>query len=789
MLKIATTLSTTAALLLLAGCEQAAVEDTPKYSVDITITDYGIPHIVADNYGSLGFGEGYVAAEDHLCNISHIVLRSKGELARNLGPGENNVNFLSDYAVHGLGMPARYQMGYAKQEPFVREMLEGYAAGFNKYLREYRETEGGTHWCDGADWVQPLSGADIFARARFITETLPRLGGALFAAKPPSETSNAAPATEAVMQASLEAVNFGGFGSNAWAFGSEMSETGGGMLLANPHYPWFGSNRFWEKQLTIPGEMDIYGVSLVGVPGVQIGFNKDIGWSHTVSNSQRLVIYRLTMSPDTPLSYMFEGETKALDTRTFTIPVKQEDGSVQDMPATIYYSHQGPLLALPGMGWDTTSAYAVRDANRDNDLTYRQWMDMARADSMDSFKAAHEKSNALPWVNTIATSRDGQAAYIDNSTVGNLSAEAIEAWRQAYDAVPAIKQAYDRSRLVILDGSKAMNDFVEGDAPLPGTVPYSERPQITRRDYVFNSNDSYWLSSPREPLTGFSPLYGPTESNRSLRTRMNILHLENDAARGADGKWSLPEVQAQILSNDSLSATLLLPELRTICASEGNDLDAAACGAVSAYNGQLDTGSNGAVLFREWLYAYRALARQAGKTMFANPFSMEDPVGTPNGLGDAELAKEALLQAANLLQQAGIPLDASLGDVQVAIRGEKRIPMHGGFGLEGIANLIDLRPNDTNGPFPKGVPYKRGSNLSDKGYFVSGGTSFIMTLAYGENGPVAEAFLTYGQSGEPTDDDYSNQTELFSSKAWRPIYFERADVEAHARHTLHLEQP
>ena len=35
--------------------------------------------------------------------------------------------------------------------------------------------------------------------------------------------------------------------SNGWAIGSALSEGGRGMLIANPHYPWVGSSRFWEK--------------------------------------------------------------------------------------------------------------------------------------------------------------------------------------------------------------------------------------------------------------------------------------------------------------------------------------------------------------------------------------------------------------------------------------------------------------------------------------------------------------------------------------------------------------
>ena len=79
-------------------------------------------------------------------------------------------------------------------------------------------------------------------------------------------------------------------GSNAWALGDGRTEGTNSLLLANPHYPWYGIARFWEKHLTIPGVYDAYGVSLIGTPGVSLGFNAHVGWSHTVSNSKRTVI-------------------------------------------------------------------------------------------------------------------------------------------------------------------------------------------------------------------------------------------------------------------------------------------------------------------------------------------------------------------------------------------------------------------------------------------------------------------------------------------------------------------
>ena len=37
------------------------------YEATIRVTSYGIPHILADNWGDLGFGYGYQFASDNLC--------------------------------------------------------------------------------------------------------------------------------------------------------------------------------------------------------------------------------------------------------------------------------------------------------------------------------------------------------------------------------------------------------------------------------------------------------------------------------------------------------------------------------------------------------------------------------------------------------------------------------------------------------------------------------------------------------------------------------------------------
>jgi len=54
-----------------------------------------------------------------------------------------------------------------------------------------------------------------------------------------------------------------------------------------------------------------------------------------------------------------------------------------------------------------------------------------------------------------------------------------------------------------------------------------------------------------------------------------------------------------------------------------------------------------------------------------------------------------------------------------------------------------------------------------------------MTLNYTEDGPSAEAILSYSQSGSSSSEHFSDQTELYRDKVWRDIYFKPSDIALH----------
>ncbi len=770
-------------LIVLVGAalfNQVFPQTGSRYAAEIRRTAYGIPHITAKDAGSLAFGEGYAFAQDHLCSLADQVIRARGDRARYFGAGEGDRHLNSDLTMRALNLHGQAREMYRNMPTAQRSVIDGYVAGINRYLSEVG-FGGVKGWCRGQEWLLPISAIDLLAYNQSVVITTTNFADMIGTAAPPqSGTAQVAPPEFPESD----------WASNGWALGSERTESGRGMLIANPHYPWVGSNRFWEKHLTIPGELDVYGVGLLGSPGVSIGFNRAVAWTHTVSAGKRFTAYTLDLVPGKPTVYLYDGQERAMTSREVTVAVRKPNGVTENVVRRIWFSHYGPILNFPGFGWTAKRAITVRDANENNTSVQAQWFAMNHARSLEEFKEAHAKFNAMPWVNTIATSADGRAWYTDSAATPYLKPEALAAWNKKRESDFMTRSAWERG-LVLLNGSDSLNEWISDPSTRPGVIPFARIPQIERRDYVFNSNDSFWLANPRQLLTGFSPLQGTEGTPRSLRTRMNVLHLEDRQAAGSDGRFSLTELAATVLSNQSLSADLTRSELVRRCQAspsvkiENETVDLSrGCAILAAWNGRYDNESVGPVLWREFITQYDQNDLQRKGAFFAQPFDPQDPVRTPHTLapdnGPEPQSLLKLARAIRTLTKAGIAIDTPLGKLQFSARNGQRIPIHGGDGAyDGIANFVNYGPNRTTlEPAPIHERVAGSRFLTKDGYPVNYGTSFIMALEYTDKGPNAQAFLTYSQSGDPESPHFYDQTMLFSSKSWRPILFEEAAIKA-----------
>jgi acyl-homoserine-lactone acylase len=87
-LAVAAAVGTLAAAVLASAGQAAAgpIASGPVYQATVMRTAYGIPHISARSFGSLGYGYGFSLASDDLCTMANGYLTVERQRSRYFGP-------------------------------------------------------------------------------------------------------------------------------------------------------------------------------------------------------------------------------------------------------------------------------------------------------------------------------------------------------------------------------------------------------------------------------------------------------------------------------------------------------------------------------------------------------------------------------------------------------------------------------------------------------------------------------------------------------------------------------
>jgi acyl-homoserine-lactone acylase len=793
-LRAATVMATIAALVAIAappalasGLGRPSAPATGRPSAQIRYTTGGIPHILAHDWTGLGFGYGYAFAQDNLCTMANDYVTVEAQRSRYFGPTGVDIERGNGIVVSNLDSDLFYQQiidsGVVQKlaqalSPTEKQVEAGYVKGYNAYLAHVGGPAGVPDpTCRGQAWVQPISLMDSYLR--FYQLMLLSSSGAVIqgiseAAPPKPGTATAQPNAAATartgraLAAALRALQ-GSMGSNAVAIGSAGTRDHRGLLLGNPHFPWIGTERFFQSQLTIPGKIDVTGASLYGVPLILIGHNASVAWSHTVSTAFRFTPFQLTLVPGHPTEYLQNGKPVAMTPRKVTVMVKRPGGSLAAVHHTFWWTRYGPMfnnLAGISLPWGTADGFAFADVNAGNlARAVNTWFGIDRAATTQQVLSILQKYQGIPWVNTIVSDREGAALYADVGAIPNVT----DAKANACDT-PLGKVTFAELGLPILDGSRtACNWGNDPGAAAPGIFGPSHEPSLLRNDYVTNSNDSFWLSNPHQPLTGFARIIGFEKTARTLRTRIGLLEVQ---ARidGTDGQGPPGFTQAAMqrldLSDIDYAAQLTLPALVQLCdkfqAAGGTAPTSAggkialgnACATLAHWNMRWDASQRGAVLFGE----FWAFASSAAPSPFSHGFELAHPVTTPFGLDTAnKTVRDALGDAIQALTKAHVPIDTTLGAVQFVSYHGSHITIPGGPGdPDGIYNAI----------FENTEP---GDSLTTP----DTGSSFIQVVTWPAHGacPVGSTILTYSESSNPASPHFADQTKLFSRKQFLPDRF------------------
>ena len=589
--------------------------------------------------------------------------------------------------------------------------MRGYVGGYNRYLADTGVDNLSDPRCRGKDWARPISELDAYRRfyqlGILAGQGVAIDGIARAQPPPPGDTGAGAPPGRASLLELGDRLKLD-IGSNAYGLGREAVAGGGGMVLGNPHFPWDGPERFFQAQLTIPGKVDVAGASLFGVPVVLIGSTRNLAWSHTVSTAFRFTPFEVKLVPGSPTTYLVDGQPHQMERDVVTVDV----GGGQQRTRTLYSTQYGPvftsLLGLPLFPWTSASAYSMGDVNGGNFRYLNHFFETNQAQSVEQYDTIERRYQGIPWVNSIAADSSGKAYYADIGAIPNVSDD-----KARICGTPLGLATFQAIRLPVLDGSRSSCDWDDDpDAAVPGIFGPSHEPSLFRDDYVTNSNDSYWLSNPEQPLEGFARIIGDERTARSLRTRLGLKLVE------AGRPFTLRRLQDAVFNNRQYAGELWRDQLVDMCGQTPGAEEA--CPALRAWDLHDDLDSRGAILFRR--FAGRALAVAGGP--YSTPFDADDPVNTPRGLNTFHpQVRQALLDAIQDLRDSGIPTGRAAARMAVRAAGRRanpdpRRPRHRGRlqrdqrhvregpGLPGRAARLELRP----GRAPHGRLPRRADN-------------------------------------------------------------------------------
>ncbi len=697
-------LSVAVGLLSIAPLDGTARASDPQKlaaQVEIRRTEYGVPHIKAETLEAAAFGLAYCQGQDHAENILNSILRARGELALHFG-GEGNV--ASDFLHRQYRVHARAAETFHRLDADYRSMVEGFSAGLNYYVERHREQL--------PDWVPHVTPHDVaahglagvarfaFNRARIVDRFLRSQG-------------DLADADVAGKHDDMP------LGSNMIALAPERTTSGHAILLGNPHQAWSQVATYYEAHLTVPGELDFYGSTFVGRPVLTTGFNANLGWSHTVNYPDLEEIYALDVDPQRADHYLFDGGSLPITAEEAVVRVREE-GGIGERRRTFWYTPLGPVIHRAA-----EKIYVLRSAAYDEFRSYQQWLRMAQADDLESFRDALA-IGAIPMFNICYGDREGNIFYLWNGMVPDLphpphDAEAV--------AAAGSDQIWTRFH------------------------PHDELMQLVNPPggYVQNCNSPPYLTNLHAPLDRAKYAAHFPRNFLGLRTQhcLELVHNER--------KYSLDDIVELKHSPRMLLAERLKDDLLAVVREQQpSGKVARAVELLTHWDNTARAESRGSVLFAEWWKQYSPDGRYQG---FAEDFDPEHPLATPRGLEHPGRAVEALLEAIDSVEERYGAIDVTWGDVHRVRRGEVDVPVSGGSGFLGCFRVLGFRDE------PDG---KRA---------VSGGDSWVFVVEFGPQ-VRARTVIGYSQSEVPSSPYFSDQCEMYARGEMKPAAFTEEEIAA-----------
>ncbi|WP_111710091.1 acylase [Lutibacter citreus] len=655
-----------------------------KTATEIAWDTWGVPHITAATTQELFFAQGWTQMHNH----GNLILEMYGS-SRGMGAeywGKEKIK--NDMLIHTLGFNELADEWEKKQDPETKTIYNSFINGMNAYAVAHPETIS-----EKNKIVLPLTTKDLSMHIMYVVFTRFIGGNDLGRVQ-----------------------KWPDMGSNTIAIAPKRSASGNAMLVQNPHLPWWKEFLFFESHLNLNGK-NMYGSTLVGFPGIAIGFNENLGWSHTNNTIDNADTYELELKDG---GYILDGERKEFIVSSKIIRIKQEDGTMVDKKIPLMKTVHGPVVNKTA-----NKVLALRMVGLDRPNMVLQWWRMINSSTFTEFEDALKMAQ-IPFWNVMYADKQGEIFYLFNGLVPKRSTDEWDYWNR------------------IIPGGKKSDIWTE-------IHDYADLPKIKNPDggWLQNANDPPWTCTipitlkPADFPGYMAPKYMPFRPQRAARMLIE------------DESITFNELVEYKLSTRLEFADRILDDLFTAVDASDSEKAKEAKMILENWDREANADSKGMLLFYNWAKKFNV----KNNSNYSEQWSINKPNTTPDGLANPK-------QAVHFLEQAATEIETKFGSLNTSWGDYYRINYNG----------INLPANGIDGSL--GVFRVAWPGASDENnMYVGGGDSWVGIIEFGDS-VKAKVLLSYGNATQKDSPHNGDQLELFSKKELRNAWFTKAEVES-----------
>ncbi|HEX2227172.1 MAG TPA: penicillin acylase family protein [Candidatus Binatia bacterium] len=469
-------------LLLRPLLRHLAKPAAPKYGGEITLAGLGknvnvfwqsegIPHVFAADERDLFFAQGYLHAQERLWQMDLNRRFLSGRMAEIFGqfpvpPQELTSQFRGsdsvdvDYFMRLVGIRRSALASADVLSPADRERLQAYSAGVNRFIElcgkrlplEFRLLRYQPEPWRPEDTLTIGKGFAFLLSLALFTRLNAIPIAAELASEPqrfqdlyPSDAANDFTTTRALWDAAQNLWRFSadargmvggmaGAGSNAWVIGPSRSEAGHALLCNDPHLRislpsiWYLMHLCAAPGSSATDAYEVWGATLPGCPGVQVGHNRCIAWGITAALCDDVELYREKIHRLEPDLYELDGRWQVMNRQRETIPIRGK----RPAERTVRWTRHGPVITDFKRQSSSSEVLSLRWTAHEASEDFHALYTLNRARNWHEFLEALSYQ-AAPALNIVYADNAGNIGFSLAGKVplrgGRPSALPTEGWR------------------------------------------------------------------------------------------------------------------------------------------------------------------------------------------------------------------------------------------------------------------------------------------------------------------------------------------------------------------------